>query len=140
MKRLRPIRHPGASQRGISMVMVVVVISLFALVGAYMATMLTTSAASTSLTHGRMQGWFAAKSGSEWATWQVLHSGSGCAATSATLTVGAFSVTTSCAANAVSEGPDNYTVFSLVTRATRGTQGSADYISRQVRRSVTDAP
>ncbi len=126
--------------RGFSMVMVVVVITLFALIGGYMATMVTTSSLSASFTFGGMQGWFAAHSGTEWAMWQVLHSGTGCGSFPASFTIDNFDINITCSSAAVTEGPDSYTVYDLVTTTNRGSQGDSGYILRQVRTSVTDAP
>lgn len=122
------------------MIMVVVVITLFALIGGYMATMVTTSSLAASLTFGSMQGWFAAHSGTEWAVWEVLHSGTGCGSFPASFTIDNFDINITCSSVAVTEGPDNYTVYDLLTTANRGSQGDSGYILRQVRTSVTDGP
>lgn len=127
-------------QRGFSTILAVVVITLLALVGAYMSTMVTTSSISSTLQLGGMQGWFAARSAAEWGTWQALHSGSGCGAASGTLSVRGFSVNVTCSSQAVSEGPDNYTVYNLLATAQRGTVGEPGFVSRTVRLSVTDGP
>lgn len=121
--------------------LVVFVITVLALIGAYMTTMVTTSSLSAYFSFGSMQAWFAAQSAGEWGAWQVLHSGSGCGGFPATFAVDSgFSATVTCSANAVSEGPANYTVYDLVATAERGTIGEPGYVSRTVRMSVTDAP
>lgn len=126
--------------RGFSMVMVVVVITLFAMIGAYMSTMVTTSSIASSYTFGGMQGTFAAHSGTDWAIWEVLHSGTGCGSFPASFTIDDFDINITCSGTAVTEGPDSYTVYDLVTTANRGSQGDSGYILRQVRTSVTDGP
>jgi hypothetical protein len=124
--------------RGFSTVLVVVLIVVFGLMGGYMSTQITTSIVMTSASFGGMQGWSSARSASEWATWQVLYSGTGCGSFPASFTIDSFSINITCSSSAVSEGPDNYTVYDLVTTAERGSQGEISYIYRAVRSSVTD--
>lgn len=125
-------------QRGFGALMVVVLLVFFSLIGVYMSTQLTTSALGTALSFSGMQGHFAARSGMEWAFWQVLNSGCGAFGS---FTVGGFTVdVTLCTANAVTEGPVNYTAYDLEVTAVRGVEGNADYVSRSLRAYVTDAP
>ena len=126
--------------RGFSTVLVVVLIAVFGLIGGYMSTQITTSIVTTSSAFGGMQGWASARSGSEWAIWQVLYSGTGCSSFPASFAIESFSINITCSSAAVSEGPDNYTVYDLVTTAERGSQGEISYIYRAVRSSVTDGP
>lgn len=125
--------------QGFSTVLVVVVIVVFALIGGYMSTQITTSILMTATSFGGMQGWMAALSGSEWATWQVLYSGTGCASFPANFPFdNNFTINVTCSSTAVTEGPDSYTVYDLLSTAERGSKGEVSYIFRSVRTSVTD--
>ena len=126
--------------QGFSTVLVVVLIVLFALIGGYMSTQVTTGILMTSTSFGGMQGWMSARSGSEWATWQVLHSGTGCATFPVSFSIDSFTINITCGSSAVMEGPDNYTVYDLMTTAERGSRGDTSYIYRSISASVTDGP
>lgn len=132
MNKLRRI------QRGFVAIMAIVVLVLFALIGVYMSTQVTTAALSTSVSSLGIQAWFAAKSGLEWGIHKALH-GASCAATT-TMTVGDLVVTVTCSATAVSEGPYNYTVNNLTATAKKGSPGDMTYVSRKVMTSATLGP
>ena len=131
MKTLRRL------QRGFVAIIAVVVLVLFALIGVYMSTQVTTAALSSSVSYLGIQAWFAAKSGMEWGIHKALY-GSSC--TSSTFTIGDFSVTVTCTATAISEGPDSYTVNNLIATATKGSPGDVIYVSRSVMTSATLGP
>lgn len=132
MKTLRRI------ERGFVAIIAVILLVLFAMIGVYMATQTTTASLSTTVSYLGMQAWFAAKSGIEWGIHQALWS-SGCTA-STTFNIGEFTVTVQCSSTAVSEGPDNYTVYNLISTATKGTPGDIAYVTRRVETSATLGP
>lgn len=130
MIQLRRIQH------GFTAIIVVVILVVFALIGVYLTTQVTTSSLSASSSYLGIQGWFAARSGAEWGVYEALHGG-GCAA-STVLTIEDFSVDVQCSSSAVSEGPFSYTVYDLSATATLGSPGDTIYISRVVNTSFTD--
>ncbi|MBF8270699.1 MAG: hypothetical protein HW386_2408 [Gammaproteobacteria bacterium] len=132
MKKIRRL------QQGFFAIIVTVVLVLFALIGVYMSTQVTTSALSSSISYLGIQAWFAAKSGIEWGIHQALH-GPSCAATT-TFTIDDFNVKVTCSASVVSEGPDTYTVNNLTATATKGSPGDLTYVLRKVVTSATLGP
>ena len=124
------------AQKGFTAILAIFVLVLFALIGVYMSTQVTTATIDTSVSYLGMQAWLAARSGSEWGIYQALH-GSSCSA-STSFPVGDFSVTVNCTSTAVSEGPDNYTVYNLTATASRGNPGEVIYVTRRVVTSVTN--
>ena len=130
------MNRPYRLQSGVSAILAVFILVLFALLGTYMLTQFTTTSVSATSSYLGMQGWLAARSGTEWGIFEALH-GSGCAA-STVLTVDDFTVTVKCTATPVTEGPDNYTVYDLTSTAVRGSPGETLYVSRRVTTSFTD--
>ena len=123
-------------QRGFAALIAVIVLVLFALLGVYLATQMTTASINTSASYLEMQAWLDARSAVEWGAYQALY-GSGCAASS-TFSIGDFNVTVNCAATPVTEGPNNYTVYNLKAVASRGTPGDVAYVTRRVMTYVTN--
>lgn len=122
-------------QKGFIAILAIVVLVLFALIGVYMSTQMTTASMDTSASYLGMQAWMAARSGAEWGMYRALY-GASCPA-STSFAIGDFSVTVYCTSAAVSEGPDNYTVYNLTANASRGNPGSVLFVSREVNVSVT---
>ena len=123
------------AQQGFIAIIAIVVLVLFALIGVYMSTQMTTASIDTSASYLGMQAWLAARSGADWGIYQALH-GSSCAA-STSFTIGDFGVVVKCTSAAVTEGPDNYTVYNLSATASKGNPGDVLYVSREVVASVT---
>jgi len=131
-------------QQGFSAITAVVLIVLFGLLGAYMATLTGVQSLTTTLSSRTDQAWFTANSGAEWGIHQVLTGGS-CGAFPATLTITggsgpSFSVDVTCTATSVTEGPDTYNIYRLTASASSGNPGEIGHVARNVRVSVTDAP
>lgn len=132
----------GHRQQGFSAIAAVVLIVLFALLGAYMATLTGVQSITTTLSAGTMQAWFAARSGVEWGVYQVTEAGD-CGAFPDTLQLSEggtdrFQVTVTCDSTSVTEAPDTYNVYQLTSTATRGSAGTPGFVSRTIRVSVTD--
>jgi MSHA biogenesis protein MshP len=139
------VRRGPARQRGFSAITAVVLVVLFALIGAYMATLSGTQSMSTTASQGAMQAWFAAHSGVEWAVFRVLNDNSCTAVNGVTLNLnegGAadYAVGLTCAATSYTEGPNTYNVYALTSSASRGTTGQVGYVSRIITTRVTNAP
>lgn len=130
-------------QRGFTAITALVLIVLFALIGAYMATITGVQSLNTSLSGRTEQAWFAANSGAEWGIYQVLDNND-CSGFPASLSVtgggGAdFAVDVTCSLTNVTEGPDSYNVYQLSAEASSGAVNDIGYVMRRVRVSVTDA-
>lgn len=132
MKTLRRI------EQGFVAIIAVIVLVLFAIIGVYMSTQVTTASLGTTVSYLGIQAWFAAKSGIEWGIHQALWSSSCNAST--TFNIDEYTVTVQCSPTAVSEAPDNYTVYNLISTAARGNPGDITYVSRRVETSATLGP
>ena len=130
---MKVLKH---AQQGVIAILAIVVLVLFALIGVYMSTQMTTASMDTSASYLGIQAWLTARSGADWGMYRALH-GASCPA-STSFTTGDFAVTVKCTSAAVSEGPDNYTVYNLSATASRGNPGDVLYVSREVTVSVTN--
>jgi MSHA biogenesis protein MshP len=131
------MRSRRGPQRGFSAILALVLITLLGLIGAYMATQGAGGNIATAVSFNGMQAWFAARSGADWGALRALN---GSCAASTSFSIDGYSVTVTCASASVTEPPDTYNVYSLVSTATRGANGDLTRISRTVRTFVTDAP
>lgn len=125
------------AQRGFSAILALVLITLLGLIGAYMATQGAGGNIATAMSFNGMQAWFAARSGADWGALRALNGS--CAATTS-FTIDGYAVTVTCSSASVTEPPDTYNIYTLVSTATRGANGDLTRISRSVRAFVTDAP
>ena len=139
-------------QAGVSAILVVVLISLFALLGTYMASMSTLGSLTTTQSGSAMQAWFAARTGAEWAVHRSLAASDGgcsCAANCCTgingqtlsFTEGGlsgFQATISCTARDVREAGANYCVYDLGISATNNSAAPMTSVSRTLTLSITD--
>lgn len=134
------------AQQGFSVIVAVILIVLFALIGGYMATLVSVGSINTTISGSSMQAWFAARSGIEWAVQQIIVAAPGaCTATTPINLTGGntngFRVALTCVATPYTEaGVGTYNVYALTSRATRGSPGDIAYVARQINLSVTDAP
>jgi MSHA biogenesis protein MshP len=130
----------NSKQHGFSAIAAVVLIVLFALLGAYMATLTGVQTVTTTLSAGGMQAWFAARSGVESGVVRVGNNN--CNDFNLSLTEGGsdrFEVDVTCSEEDVFEAPDDYSVYHLTSTATRGSPGTPGYVSRSIRVSVSGA-
>ena len=141
-------------QRGFGGITVLVIIVLFSLIGAYMASMSTLASLDTMLSGGSIQSWFAARSGVDWAVYQALNRsctcGTNCCSTAPAINgtslafteggLAGFDADISCSESAspVLEGTDSYCVYNIGVTASRGNPGQETYISRRVSVTVSD--
>jgi hypothetical protein len=124
-------------QSGFAAVVVLVLVTLFGLIGVYMSTQGTVGQLSTALSLNGIQAWFAARSGADWGALQALN---GSCAASTSFTIDQYTVTVTCSSTSVTEAPDTYDIYTLSSTAVRGTNGDLTHVSRQVRAFVTNAP
>jgi len=136
-------------QQGISIVAAIFVLVVLAAIGIYMATIASLQHATGAASVQGTRAVFAAQSGLEWAIRDAAHNGAGSlncgGAPPAPFTLSGGSLAgfqvrvLECIATPVTEGAVSYNVYNLTVRASRGNVGSADYTSRTIRATVTDA-
>ena len=132
-------------QQGFSAILALVLVVLLSLLGAYMATLSSISAISAAASGGSIQAWFAARSGIDWAVYQVLNlqtctgvDGQIISFTSGGLN-GFQSVISCPPETSVTEGSSPpYNIYSIGVTATRGNSGDATFVSRTLRVTVVD--
>jgi MSHA biogenesis protein MshP len=123
-------------QAGFSLLSAIFILAVLAVISAFV---LDISAVSRSTATYSLQGqraYFAAKSGVDWGIYKIVTTPSACPATTTiNLTQGGlngFSVQVTCSVNSFTEGTTNYNMFTITGFATKGSFGSADYVSRRV--------
>jgi len=143
---------PEPRQSGFSLISAIFLIVVVALLGVFMVTIgsVQQTTATFSLLSSRAS--FAADSGMQWAMRRIAQDaavGLNCTAAPATgsvnFTIGngavsGYTVVVGCSVQNFTENPDNYNVYNVTSRASRGTLGSPDFHSRTLRASITTAP
>ena len=139
-------------QAGFSLITAIFLIVVVALLAVFMVTIGSVQQTTTTYSLLSSRALFAADSGMQWAMRRVTRdgvAGLNCPAAPATgsvnFTIGngaisGYTVVVNCSVQNFTENPDNYNVYNLIVRASRGTLGSPDYIARNIRASVTTAP
>jgi Tfp pilus assembly protein PilX len=153
-------------QRGFSAIIAIVLVVVFALIGGYLATFLTTSALNTAASSNEIRAWFAARSGIEWTVHNALNNqppacvpatcGVNCCLVSTapggTFPIGAANAIdltgpgldgyefylNSCTAEQATEGGVDYCIYNIDLTARSGTEGEFDYSLRNMVISFTD--
>jgi MSHA biogenesis protein MshP len=126
-------------QRGFMMASTVFIVVVLSLISSFIVSISTLSRNSENLSLMGAKVYFAAKSGLEWAAFQV-RSGAGpyvCPSSPATLNLnqGALSgltVVVSCHAISFTEDDSTYNIFELSAVSDFSTPGTADYVKRQL--------
>ena len=140
------------SQRGISAIMIVVLIVLFALLGSYMATMSTIGSLTATQSASAMQAWFAARSGVEWAAHQSLAASDGGCTCATNCCAGingqtlnfteaglnGFQATVACSDSSYSEAGSSYCVYDLNVNASNNSTAQLTSVSRSISLSISD--
>jgi MSHA biogenesis protein MshP len=139
IRRVRLQMRRASSQRGFSLVAAVFLIVVLAALGAFAARIALTQQQTLDLSLLEAQAAAAAGSGMEYGLNQALKHNQ-CASSVALTLTGAgltgFAVVVNCTATAHPPMP-NKTSYLLVATATRGVYGRADFVSRQISRTVT---
>ena len=137
---------------GFSLISAIFLIVVIASLAVFMVTISSVQQQTSSFSVLSSRTIFAADSGMQWAMRRIVQdaaAGLNCPAAPATgqvtfnLNGGAlsgYSVSVTCSIQNFTENPDNYNVYTLSSRASRGVFGSADYHSRTIRASITTAP
>lgn len=131
-------------QSGFSIMSAIFIVVVLALVGSYIVSLASLTAASGNLTVQGTKAYFAAKSGLEWGIYQVAplagSGGSGppynCPTSPTTLTFSqgglkGFNAVVTCTQAAFTEGNVNYNIFQITSVGQYGTAG-ADFALRQL--------
>lgn len=117
------------------------ILAILAMISAFVVNISAISHSTTSYALEGSRALFAARSGLEWGTQQVVATPTACPATTTlSLTEGGisgFTVVVSCATSNYSEGVTNFNVFEISSFASRGSFGSIDYVSREMKVYVT---
>lgn len=135
------IRPPAP---GFALVSAIALLVVLAVLGAYLGRIATSSQIGSAQDIQSARAYQAARAGLEWGLYQVLDPGNALGMTlpscpsAATLTIDGFSVAVSCNSyGPYNEGTRSSVVFSLVSTSSAGAAGSAGYVERQVRASVS---
>jgi len=130
-------------QQGFLLPAAIFILVILAALGAY-ALNITSIQQSTSLqdTQGT-RAYQAARTGVEWAAYQVLNPGStalaNCPASPSTITVDNFTVSVSCSRTDYSEQGSDHTIamYDITSTASFGTAGALDFIQRQIQLTLS---
>ena len=138
------INHTHHQQSGFSIMSALFIVVILALIGSYIVSLGSLTAASGNLTIQGTKAYFAARSGLEWGIYKVAPlSGSGgsgppynCPTSPTTLTFSqgglkGFQTVVTCTQNAFTEGGVNYNIFQINSVGQYGTAG-ADFALRQL--------
>lgn len=141
----RAVSMGGKRQRGFALVAAVFIIVVLALLGIMMVTIGGMQRATASAAVQGARAYHAARAGIEWGAFQAMPPTSSCVASSSfALSIpglNGFNVTVQCASTPHRErSPPNYNVYVISSTATSGNFGDADYVSRRIEVTVTDAP
>ena len=115
-------------------------LTVLATLAVYMASLAGVQQDTARLSVQGERAYFAARSGLEWALWDIVNNAAGGLACGSgpvgfTLTEGAlngFDVSVDCTAQAIIEGARSYTLFSLTAAAAQGIVGTPSHASRRL--------
>ncbi|MHB8535229.1 MAG: pilus assembly protein MshP [Sulfuricaulis sp.] len=142
MKRIAPIR--GRKESGFALVAAIFIVVVLALLGIMMVTIGGMQRATATTAVQGTRAYYAARTGIEWGAYQAVVAGSCVASSTFPLSapgLNGFSVTVQCTSTPHQEhGPPPYNVYVLISIATSGAFGDADYVSRTLKATVTNAP
>lgn len=142
-------------QSGFAVIAAVVLIVVFALIGAFMLTTTSNQNMTTALSHREIQAWFAAQSGIERAMRHVS-TPSGCVAPGSCTAgpvctaIGAasplslashavgYNVVLGCTCTCVADGGPDYAIYRVTATATSGSASDPAYVSRTVQATARE--
>lgn len=139
----RPTSVHAKGQRGFALVIAIFIVVVLALIGIMMVTIGTVQRSTAAAAAQGARAYYAARSGIEWAAFQALQNGNCAASTSFPLAVpglNGFTVSVQCNSTSHRERSDTYNVYVITSTAASGTFGAVDYVSRQLRVTLTNAP
>lgn len=121
-------------QRGFSIIAVVFILVVLAGLGAVIVQLGATQHLGTLMAQEGRQAWYAARAGLEWGRHRAINAGS-CAASTTHTDLFGFRVEVQCAAQVMTEGARQLTVYQLTSVATANV-GALDEARREARMSV----
>ncbi|MCR4301276.1 MAG: hypothetical protein NUV51_06670 [Sulfuricaulis sp.] len=140
----RDIPGRGGQQRGFALVAAIFIVTVLAILGIMMVTIGGMQRATTSAAVQGARAYHAARTGLEWGAYRAVVDASCVASTSISLAsipgLDGFSVTVQCASSQHREGGNTYNIYVVTSIAQSGTFGQADFTSRRMQISVTNAP
>jgi MSHA biogenesis protein MshP len=140
----------GARQHGFALVVAIFIVVVLAMLGVMMVTIGGMQRATVSAAAQGTRAYYAARSGVEWGIYQAVV-GSSCVATSplgppttptfalSVSGLNGFNVWVNCTSTQHRERSNTYNVYVITATATSGAFGDADYVSRTLQTTVTDA-
>lgn len=141
MTRFPPNR--GKHERGFALVAAIFIVVVLAMLGIMMVTIGGMQRATASAAVQGARAFYAARAGIEWGTFQAMPPTSSCVASSSfTLSVpglNGLNVTVQCTSTQHRERNDTYNVYVINSTATSGNFGDADYVTRTLQVTVTNA-
>lgn len=128
-------------ERGFSLITAIFLLVVLAGVGAVIVTVSGVQHATMSSSLQGIRAYQAARTGIEWGVYSSLNP-PGCFAPTTFTPAGldGFQVTVTCTATPHQESGNSFQVFRVVAVANSGTFGSANFASRRIEVTVTDAP
>jgi MSHA biogenesis protein MshP len=133
----RLVRH--AAQAGFVLPSAIFLMVMLAALATYMVTLSRTSQVSNALSIQGDRAYQAARTGIEWAAWQVsIPAGPPPCPTSPTTlaplggVLSSFTVTVTCTPTPWTDGGNAITIYTVTSTATTGTQGNVDYVQRKI--------
>ena len=149
MTRFPPVRRKH--ERGFALVAAIFIVVVLAMLGIMMVTIGGMERATASAAVQGARAFYAARSGVEWGTFGALNNTAPtCGAAASTPTtntfnlaatgLNGFTVSVVCSYTTHRERSDTYNVYVITATGTSGNFGDADYVSRTLQVTVTDAP
>ncbi len=125
-------------QQGFALVSAIFLLVVLAALGGYMASLSGTQQTSGMLSVLGTRAHFAARSGIEWATADIVNNAASSLTCPGSVAFGldGHALSVDCVSQAVVEGATNYTVYNLIATASRGSLGDHSFVSRQVLATV----
>ena len=129
-------------QKGFSLLAAIFVMVVLALISTYIVSIAAMSRSTNTLAIEGMRAYFAARSGVEWGVFQVVNNPGSCFTSPTNLGlsqggVDGYNVRVTCSVDTFLEGAGNFNIFTVTAFATKGTFGSTNYSSREMRVKVT---
>ncbi len=126
--------------KGFALVTALFLLVILASVAVFTVNISGMNRTTTSFSIQGMRAYFAARSGLEWALYEVTNNPAICPVnTILNLSQGSlqgFQVNITCTVTSFTEGVNNLNIFSLNSFASKGTFGGLDYVSREMQASV----
>ena len=141
---------PRRQERGFALVAAIFIVVVLAMLGIMMVTIGGMERATASAAVQGTRAYYAARAGIEWGIFQAISNTAATCSESATtptttnFNLGAdglngFAVSVDCKYMQHRERSDTYKVFVITSFASSGIFGQADYVSRRIQTTVTDA-